>query len=144
MPTASPTIGMQCYDANWWGSMDNEGWSKCDTGSVLDGFKVTPLDHFPHAYGPLYFLEVGRCCKYTSNPAGTSCTNANWWNTFDVAGWSSCPAGSYISGLCVPSTLLPPEVAAPRPVALYASGMQKQHMHVRHVHDAPHMRRQST
>jgi len=90
---------MQCYDANWWGSMDNEGWSKCDTGSVLDGFKVTPLDALPPAYGPLYFLEVGRCCKYTSNPAGTSCTNANWWNTFDVAGWSSCPAGSYISGL---------------------------------------------
>lgn len=72
----------QCRTANWWGSFDKEGWSKCGSSvEYLKGFYRNKKNN----NDPIYLLEEGRCCKApppNQNQAST-CKNANWWGVLD-------------------------------------------------------------
>ena len=72
----------QCRKANWWGSFDKEGWSKCASSvEYLKGFYRNNKNN----NDPIYLLEEGRCCKApppNQNRAST-CKNANWWGVLD-------------------------------------------------------------
>jgi hypothetical protein len=74
-----------CYVANWWSSFDREGWSTCADGYYLSGLHRNGCND-------LWCLEEAYCCKQalSSGYAG-GCTNANWKDSFDKEGYSTCP-----------------------------------------------------
>jgi hypothetical protein len=77
------------HKANWWGSFDNTGWSVAN--GPITGFYRTG-DSW------LWNIEEARFRHY-ENTAGVTCTNANWWSSFDRRGWSQCPNGMFMHGL---------------------------------------------
>ncbi|XP_027059482.1 neurogenic locus Notch protein-like [Pocillopora damicornis] len=89
----------QCRTANWWGSFDKKGWSKCGSSvEYLKGFYRNNKNN----NDPISLLEEGRCCKAPSpnqNQAST-CKNANWWGVLDKTNrWAFCPTGYFLQGL---------------------------------------------
>merc|ERR1719473_210184 len=49
--------GDACTGANWWGSFDNKGWSKCPPGKAITGF-------YRNDCNGLNCIEEARCCPY--------------------------------------------------------------------------------
>ena len=72
----------QCRWANWQGSFDRAGWSKCgSTTEYLTGF----YRNSKSASDPIHLLDKGNCCNAPApnqNRAST-CQNANWWKQLD-------------------------------------------------------------
>merc|ERR1719157_253998 len=54
--TANVDTYKSCYNANWWGSFDNKGWSKCSDGHHLAGL-------YRNDCHSLYCIEMAKCCK---------------------------------------------------------------------------------
>lgn len=82
--TYEPTAIQACDTANWWGSLDGEGWSVCPNDrTYLRGF----WRNDPSGENGIWLLEEGKCClasesSYTNQPS--TCKNENWWGTLDV------------------------------------------------------------
>jgi len=85
-------------------AMYNNGymrWWYCPSGYLMNGMHkwgysilgwhyfqcVRPADENSSSY-----------YRYTANN-GSYCMNANWWGSFDHAGWSQCPGNRWLSGL---------------------------------------------
>jgi hypothetical protein len=86
---ACPRLSGGDHQANWWGSFDYTGWSLAN--GPITGFYRTS-DQW------LWNIEVASFRHY-DRTQGITCTNANWWSSFDRKGWSTCPTGYYIHGL---------------------------------------------
>ncbi|RMX46862.1 hypothetical protein pdam_00007652, partial [Pocillopora damicornis] len=89
----------QCRWANWQGSFDRAGWSKCgSTTEYLTGF----YRNSKSASDPIHLLDKGNCCNAPApnqNRAST-CQNANWWKQLDRNNeWAFCPTGYFLQGL---------------------------------------------
>lgn len=76
------TVWSQCRTANWWGSFDKKGWSKCGASTeYLTGF----YRNNQRSSDPIFLLEEGKCCKAPTpnqNRAST-CKTADWWRVLD-------------------------------------------------------------
>jgi hypothetical protein len=88
-----PYIGGRQRTAKWWGSLDSQQWSQVPDNSLLTG-----LYRNPSGQADVYAIEEGRYRHIQNNARGTECQTANWWSSFDHEGWSSCPAGYFITG----------------------------------------------
>ncbi|XP_066924753.1 uncharacterized protein [Clytia hemisphaerica] len=91
-PKAS--IQGRCHKENVWRSFDHKGWSRCRAGTYMQGI-------FRNTCDQLFCLEEFRCCSMKQsipNPGRIAVSRANWWHSFDRQGWSTCPAGQYITG----------------------------------------------
>jgi len=72
-----------CDIANWWDSMDGEGWSVCQNDRFIKGFWRN--DPEPDN-DPIMLLEEAECCPATIpkyNSAPYTCYIANWQYTLD-------------------------------------------------------------
>ena len=84
-----PATSQTCDAANWWTSLDRQGWSVCPKmNTYLRGFLRSGRLLGDERVGR---LEEGRCCVadeplYSIQPA--ACSNANWASTLD--GWVHC------------------------------------------------------
>ena len=79
-----PATSQTCDVANWWVSLDRQGWSVCPKmNTYLRGFMRSDKLLGDERVGR---LEQGRCCKadepiYAIQPA--ACSNANWASILD-------------------------------------------------------------
>ena len=63
--------GDGCYDANWWDTFDNAGWSECADGYAIVGLYFSDCNE-------LHCLEKARCCPVAYfEPDMGSCTEDN-------------------------------------------------------------------
>ena len=72
-----------CDIANWWDSMDNEGWSVCQNDRFIKGFWRNDPQQ---GNDPIMLLEQAECCPATIakyNSAPYTCYTANWQYTLD-------------------------------------------------------------
>lgn len=76
--------------ANWWGSLDRTGWSLA-AGPMTGLYRTS--GHW------LWNIEESGYYGMADNHAGYTCTNVNWWSSFDRRGWSTCPHGYFMHGL---------------------------------------------
>lgn len=81
-----------CYNANWWHTLESEGWSHCNAGYACSGL-------WRHDCSHLSCIEEGHCCRaHTGRYYG--CNNANVWSCLDhINTWCGCSAGRFISGI---------------------------------------------
>ncbi|XP_066930374.1 uncharacterized protein [Clytia hemisphaerica] len=86
--------------ANWWNSIDNGGWSKCQAGHFLTGVYRSPHVWWDERLGR---LEEGECktAPRELHPmrGEADCYALNLHKKFNNKGWHSCRAGYYISGV---------------------------------------------
>jgi hypothetical protein len=87
-----PNLGSRQYVANWYGSLDSQQWSKVPTGTLMTGIMRNAEGEGVHA------IEEGRY-SVVRGTTGMDCVTQGWWNSFDHAGWSTCPEGYYMSGI---------------------------------------------
>merc|ERR1719157_486693 len=59
--TNSPGNYNNCYNANWWGSFDVQGWSTCSTNHHIAGL-------YRNNCNELYCIEMAKCCQASSIP----------------------------------------------------------------------------
>jgi len=77
------------HKANWWGSFDQTGWSIAN--GPITGFYRT---------GDSWLWNIEEASfRHYQDTKGLTCTNANWWSSFDRRGWSHCPNGYFMHGL---------------------------------------------
>jgi len=80
-----------CYHSlDWYGSMDTEGWSKCDPNYAVAGLY--------RSCDSLYCIQMAKCCSY-KDTRWAQCQEVNWFAPFDAAGWVKVPDHQFISGL---------------------------------------------
>ncbi|XP_078363428.1 uncharacterized protein LOC144647504 [Oculina patagonica] len=94
-------IKSECNQADWVASLDRQGWSVCPkSNTYLKGLYRSDRKSGDERVGR---IEYGRCCHasepaYAKQPA--TCTNAQWWSTFDGNHvWALCPYGYFLNGL---------------------------------------------
>jgi len=80
----------QTGSQNWWGSLDYSTWSTIPTGSVMYGMYTTGGNR-------IYNIEMAKYYKVQGWDSWLS-KSANWWGSFDRAGWSLCEDGWFLSG----------------------------------------------
>lgn len=80
-----------CESANWWGSFDHKGWSKCPVNKYMQGL-------WRNSCESLYCIEVARCCGI-ENADYARCAEANWWSSFDSAGLSLVSKDKFMTSL---------------------------------------------
>lgn len=89
-----PITSHTCETADWWTSLDRQGWSVCPKrNTYLRGFLRNVKELGDERMGR---LEEGKCCEadepiYAIQPA--ACSNANWEVTLD--GWVYCVVRNY-------------------------------------------------
>jgi len=79
--------------ANWWGSLDNQMWSRLPGNALLTG-----MYRHPNGRDRVFAIEEGRY-RRVKNTRGETCYNANWWGSFDRKGWSNCKTGYFMAGI---------------------------------------------
>lgn len=80
-----------CYHSlDWYGSMDKQGWSKCEANYFVTGLY--------RSCDSLYCLQMAKCCSFKAS-RWASCTNTNWAAKFNGPGWVRAPAHKFVSGL---------------------------------------------
>eukprot|EP00928_Gymnodinium_smaydae_P098516 TRINITY_DN9178_c0_g1_i3.p1 TRINITY_DN9178_c0_g1~~TRINITY_DN9178_c0_g1_i3.p1 ORF type:complete len:2883 (+),score=310.67 TRINITY_DN9178_c0_g1_i3:773-8650(+) len=78
-------------DTDWAHSFDHEGWSACEPGHFLSGFRRGSC-------GGLHCLEEVRCARKKSFPAKlVGCYETDWTSSFDIEGVSGCNDGDAIT-----------------------------------------------
>jgi len=86
-------------------AMFRVGWSKCPTGSVVTGLKTASqlnVDSVLSDCSSIECLERARCAKpcFEGTPLQLGhCYQANWWKSFNHAGWSKCREPYFLAGL---------------------------------------------
>lgn len=73
-----------CFNANWWQSFDQEGWSVCRYDRFIKGFWRNDPQR---DNDPILLLEEAECCPATIpsyNAAPYTCSYANWQYTLDL------------------------------------------------------------
>ena len=86
----------QCRTANWWKSLDKQGWSKCGTTTeYLNGL----CRNSKIGNDPIYLLEAGSCCKAPDpdQNRASACKNANWWKELDNFGETKVIMMNFVS-----------------------------------------------
>ena len=85
--------------ANWWRSFNERGWSYCGRNRYMRGL----YRHHRRESDPIYLIEEAECSDAPgylySTPGDWDCYDANWWNSFNRKGWSTCYDGYYMTGL---------------------------------------------
>ncbi|XP_022803084.1 uncharacterized protein LOC111340494 [Stylophora pistillata] len=91
----------ECKKANWWSSLDRQGWSQCpQTNTFLKGLWRNDFKAGDERVGR---IEEGTCCTadepcYADEPA--NCKNVDWTRLLDGFNvWALCPAGYYMNSL---------------------------------------------
>jgi len=80
-----------CYHSlDWYGSMDTEGWSKCDPNYAVAGLY--------RSCDSLYCVQMAKCCSY-NDARWAQFQEVNWFAPFDTAGWVKVPDHQFISGI---------------------------------------------
>jgi len=80
-----------CYhDLNVYGSMDKEGWSKCEANYFVGGFY--------RSGSSLYTLQMFKCCSYLES-RWSQCEEANWNAAFSEAGEARVDDHKFIAGI---------------------------------------------
>ena len=80
------TVSMQtmyCAIADWWHSMDVQGWSVCQSDRFIKGFFRNDQQR---DNDPISLLEEADCCPATLpkyNSAPYTCLNASWQYRLD-------------------------------------------------------------
>lgn len=96
--TDTDTIGFStdCYEADWFLSMNDEGWSGCDQNYYLTGILIGEKNTY------LYYLEGGRCCRVgvtaeyrVQLSVDLDCTIQDWDGVIN----GTCPEGSFLQSL---------------------------------------------
>jgi len=85
-----------CYEADWFESMNDEGWSVCDQNYYLNGLHIGEENTY------LYFLEAGSCCRVAvmsefvvQRSVDLECVVVDWDGTTN----NTCPEGTRVE-LC--------------------------------------------
>jgi hypothetical protein len=89
-----PYIQYHRHRQNWWGSFDYQRWSLVPHGAVITGFF---RNHAWWHWGIYALEEAGY--SWVQNRGHWTCYHANWWGSFDRAGWSTCGGGYFMTGL---------------------------------------------
>merc|ERR1711966_17268 len=80
-----------CYHAlDWYGSMDTEGWSKCDPSYYVAGFY--------RSCDSLYCLQMAKCCSFEDS-RWAQCKEVNWFSDFNGPGWVKVQKHQFLAGL---------------------------------------------
>ena len=81
-----------CYEADWFESMNDRGWSTCDPNYYLTGLHIGEDNTY------LFFLEAGRCCRVgvvsefvVQHSVDLECVAVDW----DGVTNGTCPHGTY-------------------------------------------------
>jgi hypothetical protein len=88
-------VGTDCYDANWWGSLDHEGWSTCNPGYYMAGLYRTG-NMWDGSHG-IFHIESARCCKPKGGPAKWGACSED--SMFENTGLSQCAADKAMAGV---------------------------------------------
>jgi hypothetical protein len=87
--------GTECYNSNWWGSLDREGWSTCNAGYYMAGLYRTG-NMWDGSMG-IHHIESALCCRPKGLPkAWGACTEDSM---FANNGLSQCAAGKAMAGV---------------------------------------------
>jgi len=87
--------------ADWWTTMDKEGWSLCPEGSFMTAL-------YRSKCSALSCIEMAKCkqpcegidpIKTSEGPMPSMCYYAPWHDTMDKPGWSRCNRGFFLNGL---------------------------------------------
>jgi len=75
------------------------GYKLCPNGYLLTGL-------YRNEQQFLHGVRMHHCCQPCKDDGRTvmsigTCHNANWWGSFDRAGWSHCPSQTYIQGFLI-------------------------------------------
>jgi hypothetical protein len=87
--------GTECYQANWWASLDQEGWSTCNPGYFMTGLFRTG-NAWDGSHG-IFHIEEAYCCKPKSTRQEWGACSED--SMFDNTGVSECPDGKAMAGL---------------------------------------------
>jgi len=87
---------IECYNANWWGSFDRQGYSGCRVGYYLTGLYVTVVDG---TILGLHNIEQGKCCRPRSQEGWGECRHIDVSDSFNDRGWSTCPSDFFLTAL---------------------------------------------
>lgn len=100
----STTCNVQTTTLQDW-AMFRSGWSTCPYGSFLTGLKTAPKVQTEGGESiecsSIECLQQARCSTpcFESTPVRYGhCYQANWWKSFNTAGWSKCRDPYYITG----------------------------------------------
>eukprot|EP00656_Telonema_subtile_P007708 TRINITY_DN13620_c0_g2_i4.p1 TRINITY_DN13620_c0_g2~~TRINITY_DN13620_c0_g2_i4.p1 ORF type:complete len:3743 (-),score=834.31 TRINITY_DN13620_c0_g2_i4:156-11384(-) len=87
----------QSVTANWWDSLNKEGWSTCPSSTLMTG-----LYRNNKGCEGLFCIEMARCsvpCVGAVEKNLGRCQNVDWHTTMAGEGWSRCPTGFFLQGL---------------------------------------------
>merc|ERR1711998_212776 len=93
-PTGQLVWGLRRSHCNhaldWHGSLDTEGWSKCDPNYYVAGFY--------RSCDSLYCLQMAKCCSY-KDARWAQCKEVNWFAPFNGPGWVKVQEHQFLAGL---------------------------------------------
>ena len=83
----------ECYNHNWGGSFDREGWSTCNNGYYMTGL-------YRSSGSFLHNIEESRCCRPKSQvKSWGTCKDLDVSTSFDRKGRNVFEPGYYMAGL---------------------------------------------
>lgn len=95
---AKPCMGKKrlglgnCYQENWWDSLNTKGWSKCNEGYYMAGM-------YRNTCNSLYCIEMGYCCSIREAEYD-HCGNTNWFDQIkNPESTVKVPVNKFMTGL---------------------------------------------
>jgi hypothetical protein len=87
------TLGLaQCYQENWWDSLNHKGWSRCKEGYYMSGM-------YRNKCNSIYCIEMALCCGIREAEYD-HCQDIDWFNTIRLPeARATVPDNKFMTGL---------------------------------------------